>query len=329
MTTPELETLAESLGERPFRGRQIASWIYKKNIASISEMTDLPEPFRNRLELHRAQVVGVQEARDGTKKLLLEFADGERVEAVFLPYKERVTACVSTQVGCPVGCSFCATGIGGLVRNLTAGEIVDEVLTLEKEGARRVSHVVYMGMGEPLANYDNVIRSIRILNEEVGISERHITLSTVGLIAKIEMLAKEKLQITLAVSLHAPNDGIRRRLVPLAVRNPIERLVGACRRYSEATRRRVTYEYMLIHGVNDSNDHARELAALLRGTMCNVNLIPYNMVEGLPYARPTRERVEAFRGVLESCGITVTQRMERGHSISAACGQLRRKSKKA
>lgn len=330
MTGHELEALAASLGERSFRGRQIAAWLYKRNASSIEEMSDLPALFRSELgraaRLNRVRVLARNEAPDGTTKSLLELEDGERIEAVLLPYEERVSVCVSTQVGCAAGCSFCATAIGGFARDLTAGEIIDEVLTLQQHNPRRITHVVYMGMGEPLLNYDNVLKSIRILNKEVGIAMRHTTISTVGITPRIRMLAEEKLQLTLAVSLHAPNDELRRRIIPLAERYPLRELMEACRYYADTTHRRITFEYLLIRGINDSTAPARELAALLKGMLCGVNLIPYNAVEGFELGRPSQARVRAFRSVLENLGITVTQRAERGHAVSAACGQLRRRS---
>lgn len=328
MTTLELETFAESMGQPRFRGRQIAVWLYKRNVDCIDEMTNLPTDFRDRLlhdaVLYRAKVITTSTSKDGTSKFLLEFEDEQRIEAVLLPYKERVSACVSTQVGCAAGCTFCATGIGGLVRNLTAGEIVDEVLTLQKAGTCRISHVVYMGMGEPLLNYDNVLKSIHILNDEIGIAMRHITISTVGITPRIKQLAGEKLQLTLAISLNAPNDNLRRRMMPISEKYPLKELTAACKQYAESTHRRITFEYLLIRGLNDSIPLANELAALVKGILCNVNLIPYNAVEGLPLSRPSQAHVQVFRSELEKAGVTVTQRMERGHAVSAACGQLRR-----
>ncbi|MDH7482073.1 MAG: 23S rRNA (adenine(2503)-C(2))-methyltransferase RlmN [Armatimonadota bacterium] len=330
MTSSELEELAESLGEPKFRGRQIAKWLYKHNATSLDEMTDLPLSLRERLKeaavLYRARIVNRSVSRDGTTKLLLELEDGQTIESVLIPYEDRVSVCVSTQVGCVVRCIFCATGISGFARNLTAGEIVDEVLTCQKETPRRVSHVVYMGMGEPLLNHENVLKSIQILNKEVGISMRHITISTIGITPQIRRLAEEKLQLTLAVSLHAPDDMLRRQIIPFAARYPLQDLIEACKEYAETTGRRITFEYLLIRNINDSISHARKLANLLKGILCNVNLIPYNAVEGLELDRPSQARVRAFRSVLEESGITVTQRVERGHAISAACGQLRRRS---
>lgn len=329
MSTAELEEFVGSLGLPRFRGRQIASWMYKRNAADITEMTDLPASLRSVLHskavLHRSEAVRTSRSKDGTEKVLLRLADSESIEAVLLPYEDRVSVCASTQVGCAAGCVFCATGSGGFVRNLSAGEIVDEVLTLQRTCSRRITHVVYMGMGEPLLNYENVLKSIRILNEEVGIAMRHITVSTVGITPHIERLAVENLQLTLAVSLHAPNDEIRSAIMPLASRYPLRALMDACRSYTEATHRRITFEYMLIEGVNDALSLARQLAGMLRGVLCNVNLIPYNSVENVSMSRPSNSQIRAFRAALEEAGITVTQRVEMGDSVSAACGQLRRK----
>ena len=330
MSTSELEELAVSLGQPRFRGKQIATQLYKRNVKTISEMSDLPASLRAQLEeaavLCRSRIVTAARSPDGTTKFLLGLEDGMTIEAVLLPYDDRVSVCISTQVGCAAGCMFCATAIGGLARNLTAGEIVDEVLTLDRESPRRISHVVYMGMGEPLLNFDEVIKSIRLLNNEVGIAMRHITVSTVGITPRIEKLAEERLQITLAISLHAPNDELRRRIMPIAERYPLNGLIQACRMYTRSTHRRITFEYLLIQGLNDSPALAHELAERLRGLLCNVNLIPYNAIEGLALNRPSRARVQAFRSVLEDAGITVTQRVERGHAVSAACGQLRRRN---
>ncbi|HPP75034.1 MAG TPA: 23S rRNA (adenine(2503)-C(2))-methyltransferase RlmN [Armatimonadota bacterium] len=326
-TRAELEELAVKLGEPKYRGGQLADWIYKKDADDFDEMTNLPLSFRQKLEksalLTRSKIVKRSTSRDGTAKFLLELADGQQIESVLLPYEDRVTVCVSTQVGCAAGCQFCATAIGGFIRNLTPGEIIDQVLTLQREAGRRVTNVVYMGMGEPLLNYDAVLASIRLLNSEVGISMRKITVSTVGIVPRIKKLQSEDLQLTLAISLHAPDDDLRRRLIPLAERYPLNELMSACREYAKATSRRVTYEYLLLAGVNDSPVHARKLTELLKGMLANVNLIPYNEVCGKHYRRPKSAAVNAFREVLEQAGIEVTQRLERGHAVSAACGQLR------
>jgi 23S rRNA (adenine2503-C2)-methyltransferase len=249
------------------------------------------------------------------------------VETVGIPYADRFSCCLSTQVGCPVGCVFCATGLGGFTRNLTAGEIVDQVLSIQEASGKRVDHAVFMGMGEPLLNYEATVKALRLLNEEMGIAMRHLTVSTVGFVPGIHRLAQEKLQATLAVSLHAPTDELRRRLIP-GMKFSLNEIIEACRKYFEITGRRVTFEYCLLDGVNDGVEEARELARLLRGMNCHVNLIPYNPVAGLAYKTRSRERVRAFREVLEGAGVQVTQRQQRGADIDAACGQLKAKSQR-
>jgi len=329
-STAELEKLAVELGEPAYRGRQLAEWVYKKNVDSFASMTSLPAAFRGKLQsaalLYRSEVIRRSKSRDGTTKFLLKLSDGQCIESVLLPYKDRVTVCVSSQVGCTAGCVFCATAVGGFIRNLTAGEIVDQVLTLEREAGKRVTNVVYMGRGEPLFNYDEVLKSVRILNKEVGIAMRKITISTVGIVPRIQKLKSENLQLTLAISLHAPNDALRHKIIPLASRYPLSELLPACKEYAEATGRRVTFEYLLLAEVNDTPAHAEKLAVLLKDSLSNVNLIPYNEVAGKGYKRPSATVVNAFRKVLEDNGIEVTQRYERGHSIAAACGQLRANS---
>ncbi|MBI2842551.1 MAG: 23S rRNA (adenine(2503)-C(2))-methyltransferase RlmN [Armatimonadetes bacterium] len=324
--TAELERLAADLGEPPYRGRQIAGWLYRKNAGNFSAMTDLPAEFRRKLEaastLFRARTLARSQSADGTTKFLLELSDGQRIESALIPYTDRVTVCVSTQVGCAADCSFCATAAAGLTRNLSGGEIVDQVLTLQGHAGERVTNVVFMGMGEPLLNYDEVIKSVRLINSEVGIAMRKMTISTVGITPRIRKLQSENLQLTLAISLHAPDDDLRRRLIPLAQRYPLNDLIAACRAYAEATGRRVTYEYLLLAAVNDSLTHARKLVGLIKGSLANVNLIPYNTVFGKDYKRPQAGVVKAFRSVLQDAGIETTERFERGHAVSAACGQL-------
>jgi 23S rRNA (adenine2503-C2)-methyltransferase len=330
LNTKELEHLAESLGQPAFRGRQLAQWIYRRRADSFDTMSDLPAGFRSKLaetyQVGRTRIAHKDCAPDKTIKYLLELADGEQVESVYLPYAERVSICLSSQVGCPAGCTFCATAIGGLARNMTAGEIVDQVLTLASENPdRRISHAVYMGMGEPMLNYDNVIRSVRLLVDEVGMSPRHLTVSTVGVVPGILQLAEEELPVTLALSLHAPDDATRERLIPTARKWKIAEILDACRTYFEKTRRNLTFEYLMIADVNDSPEQARELGKLLRGLPGNVNLIPFNFVDTSEgFRRPAQERIVAFKAELEKTGRVATQRMERGHAISAACGQLRR-----
>ncbi|CEK18296.1 23S rRNA m(2)A-2503 methyltransferase [Chthonomonas calidirosea] len=330
--TKELEQIAIELGEPAYRGRQIARWIYRKQVDSLDAMSDLPAAFRARLAAHYVlgwpQVVHREVAADGTIKYLLRLEDGQSVESVYLPYPDRVSACLSTQVGCPAGCRFCATAQGGLARNLTAGEIVGQYLVMQRESPRRISHVVYMGMGEPLWNYEATVKSLRLLGGEVGLSMRNLTVSTVGVVPGILALAKEDLPITLALSLHAPDDALRARLIPTARKWKLDEILAACAEYARITKRNLTFEYLLIGGVNDSPEQARALAALLERWKLpgNVNLIPFNYVETPEgFRRPTREAIARFREALVAAGRVTTQRMTRGDAINAACGQLRRR----
>lgn len=329
-TTAQMEGIARRLGEPGYRGRQVASWIYRRGAASFAEMTDLPQGFRLRLsenfQIGLPSIARRDAAPDGTVKYLLELGDREQVEAVYLPYPGRVSICLSCQVGCPAGCTFCATAQGGLARNMTAGEIVSQALLLQSEHPeRRISHAVYMGMGEPLLNYDEVVRSIRILSGEVGMSLRHITVSTVGVPEGIRRLADESLPVTLALSLHAPDDSLRKTLIPTARKWSLREILDACREYHEKTKRNLTFEYLMLAGINDWPEQARAMAGLLEGLPGNVNLIPFNYVETPEgFRRPDAARIREFRRSLESAGRVTTQRMERGHAISAACGQLKR-----
>ncbi len=337
LTTEEIKAVvAEKTGAPAYRGAQIAEWLYRRILpelgggakASFDAMTDLPVALRKQLAEH-FDVTPLTESdfqsdsRDGTVKIVTALHDGPRVEAVLMPDTKRVSTCLSCQAGCPMACVFCATGTQGLGRNLTAAEIVGQFLALQARSSRRITHVVYMGMGEPMLNYDNVLRSIKILTAEIGLSMRHITLSTVGILPGIEKLAEENLQLTLAVSLHAPNDELRERIVPVHKTYSIKRLMDTCKAYFLKTGRRVTFEYILLREVNDRPQEARELAALLNGFPCAVNLIPYNPTTvAEPFDRPETARVQEFRRILEAKGITVTQRKERGQEIAAACGQL-------
>lgn len=327
----DLEALAKELGEPEYRGRQVAEWLYRRGARSFESMTDLPSAFRRRLSevatIGRADRVAVQQSRDGTTKLLLEEPDGRRIETVLLPYEARTSVCISSQVGCPVGCVFCATATMGFARNLSAGEMVDQVLAAQEEAARtgrpRISHVVVMGMGEPLLNLDELLKAIHLLNREVGIAMRRITVSTAGYVPGIRRLAEEDLQITLALSLHAPNDALRSQLIPLARKYPLAETMAAVRDYTVRTGRRVTLEYLLLSGVNDTEPLALQLAHLVQGMISHVNLIPWNPADTLsPFTAPSTGRTRAFRRALERHGLTVTQRVERGQDISAACGQL-------
>ncbi|MGQ9764604.1 MAG: 23S rRNA (adenine(2503)-C(2))-methyltransferase RlmN [Armatimonadota bacterium] len=328
LSASEISSLCEQLGEPRYRGNQIAEWIYRKGVRDFDSMTNLPKLLRQRLGqiavIGRSQVLRELRSEDGTTKFLLGLADGETVEAVLLPYPDRVSVCVSTQVGCPVGCVFCATGDTGFIRNLTAGEIVDQVITLG-EGTR-VTHVVFMGMGEPLLNFQNVLEAVQLIRDELGISIRRMTISTVGITPVIRRMAEMDLQLTLAVSLHAPNQELRSKLVPLSAKYPLDELIEACREYADATKRRITFEYLLLAGVNDSPSHASRLARLVKGMLCHINLIPFNEVIGKAFRRPSKQTTSAFREVLERSELEVTQRLERGHSIAAACGQLRHRS---
>lgn len=337
MSETELRALAVELGEKEFRGKQLADWLYRHGCREIVQMTNLPPGFRSRLEegyaVGRSQLVKANRSADGTFKVLLRPAFGELVETVGMPYEERFSCCVSTQVGCPVGCVFCATGSSGFKRNLSQGEIVDQALAVgeyavkEKllPAGRRVSHVVLMGMGEPLLNYEASVRAIRLLNREVGVGMRSITLSTIGYVPGIYRLANEEMQLTLAVSLHAADDALRSRLVPGMSRYRLQDIMDACRHYFRVTGRRVTLEYCLLKGVNDGEGDASSLAEMLGGLNCHVNLIPYNPVDGARFSVPNESATTAFRRVLEAAGIPVTQREQRGAGIAAACGQLRRR----
>jgi 23S rRNA (adenine2503-C2)-methyltransferase len=332
LTLDELETMAADLGEPRYRGRQLARWIYRLRVPAIAAMTDLPESLRaqlaERAALSRLHMAARAEAADGsTTKFLLRLHDDRTIETVLMRYDDgRRTACISTQVGCAMGCTFCATGLAGLERNLGAGEIVDQVLLVAQQTGERPTHVVFMGMGEPLANYDATLRAVRLLNAPygAGIGMRHLTISTVGLVPQIRRLAAERLQLTLAVSLHAPDDALRAQLVPVNRRWPIAELLAASREYAVATGRRVTLEYVLMAGVNDRDEHARRLATLLRGAPLHLNVIPWNPVYGLQYRRPERAAVQRFAGLVRAAGVAVTVRIERGVEIDAACGQLRR-----
>lgn len=322
MTMQELETFAEHLGEPQYRGRQIAIWIYRKGVMTFDSMTDLPKALREKLSetaiINPLQVVDVKVARDGTTKFLSKLLDEETVECVFIPHDDRETICVSTQVGCPIGCKFCASG-ESYWRNLTAGEIVGQVLIAKR---RENPNIVFMGMGEPMLNFDNLVKAIKLLNEEVGIGARRMTVSTVGIVQGIRKLAQLGMQVNLAVSLHAPNDELRRALIPAKL-PPVSEILKACWEYFQATKRRITFEYVLLKGVNDKVEHAIELSRLLKGLPCHVNLIPYNPTVS-EFERPSESAIERFKQVLSKQGITATVREERGTEIKGACGQLRR-----
>jgi len=327
----ELEDLARRFGEPEYRGRQIAHWLYAHGVETVDAMTDLPQTFRARLRtgtrIGTSALRRMQEAPDrAAAKFLVALEDGQTVECVLMRFDDgRRSACVSTQVGCAMGCAFCATGLGGFSRNLSAGEILGQVLVIRARADARLSNVVFMGMGEPLANYDATVRAARIMAASygLGIGIRHLTISTVGLVPQIRRLAQERLALTLAVSLHAPTDALRERLVPVNHRYPLADLMAACREYVAKTGRRMTFEYVLIAGTNDGDSEARALGRLVRDLRCHVNLIPLNPVPGIPFERPPAARVREFARLIREAGIPVTVRIERGVEIQAACGQLR------
>ena len=334
-TAAELEDWAVSQGQKPFRGRQLHDWLYAKGARSLDEITVLPKAWRSALvaqgvEVGRLKEVHRSVAADATTKLLLSTDDGETIETVGIPTDQRLTVCVSSQVGCPMACRFCATGKGGLQRSLQTHEIVDQVLSVREAMDRRPSHIVFMGMGEPLLNSEAVLKAIRCLNDDLGIGQRRITVSTVGVPKTLPQLAELALktlgraQFTLAVSLHAPHQALREELIPTAHAYPFEALLEDCRHYLALTGRRVSFEYILLGDLNDRPEHAEELADRVGGFQSHVNLIAYNPSEEEEFQRPTRARIDAFQRVLERRGVAVSLRASRGLDQNAACGQLRR-----
>jgi len=331
--TGALEHLFQEMGQPAYRGRQVARWIYQRGADSFEVMSDLGKELRRELsaqhELQFPHIAHQARSRDGSIKYLLEMRDGERIETVFLPYPDRVSVCVSSQAGCAMGCTFCATGLGGFRRNLTAGEIISQVLLATRHTAAKMpSHIVFMGMGEPLLNLREVLKTIHLMHDEVGIPLRHITVSTVGVLEGIKRLAAEKLPVTLAVSLHAPDDDLRHRLIPTSTKLSVRQIVDAAQHYVKQTGRRVSFEYVVLGGVNDDTARAAQLAALCKGWPCHVNLIPWNNVpdatlQGDNFHAPDRDQLARFRDVLERRGVTVTQRVQRGADVAGACGQLR------
>ncbi len=330
-----LEELKEKfieIGEKKYRAEQTFKWLYKENIIDFNDMTNLSLDLRNKLnELFYIPIFNIikkQESKDGTKKYLFDVGDGNAIETVLMKYKYGYSICVSSQIGCKMGCKFCAsTGIA-FVRNLTAGEIVEQLQAVEREENIRISNIVFMGIGEPLDNYDNVIKAIRIINNDNGIAigARHISISTSGIVPKIYKLADEKIQCTLSISLHSPVDEKRSELMPINKVYNIEELIKACKYYIEKTNRRVSFEYALAKERNDNLDDAKKLVRLLKGMNCHVNLIPINEVNNSDFRKSTNENIIRFRDYLNSKGIVATIRRELGSDIDAACGQLRRKN---
>ena len=334
MTLPELTQQTAALGLPSFRAGQIFSWLQARGAESFDEMTDLPKDLRQTLreafELRTCAVVRRLESRDGTVKYLFRLLDGECIESVLMRYKYGYTLCVSSQVGCKMGCGFCASTLGGFVRSLTASEILSQIHAAQRDRNVRVSHVVMMGMGEPLDNFDNVCRFLDLVSDEKGlhISMRSISLSTCGLVPRIYDLMQRRYALTLSISIHAPNDEIRSRIMPVNRRYPIAQLLQACRDYAAATGRRISFEYTMMQGVNDSDACAEELASRLHGMLAHVNLIPANEFSENPYARSASEQVERFAATLTRRGINATIRRSLGGDIDASCGQLRLRSQK-
>jgi 23S rRNA (adenine2503-C2)-methyltransferase len=328
MLPSEMEDLAVELGASRYRGRQLATWIYRKGVTDLDAMSDLPKDFRATLAAH--VVVALPEieretpSQDESRKLVFRLADGALVSSVLMPDDGRVTLCLSTQVGCGYACAFCLTGTMGLVRNLTAAEILGQVL--RANALQHATHLVFMGMGEPLANYAEVVKTLKILVDAklgFGYPPRRITVSTVGLVGGIDKLARENLKVNLAISLHAATDDVRSRLMPVNRAFDLQTLMAAVRRYPLAPRQRVFFEYVLLDGVNDSADEAQRLARLLRNVRAKVNLIPFNDWLGSQFRRPPLARILAFQSILLEAGITTTVRWSKGEDIGAACGQLK------
>ena len=331
LTQAEIELITDELKASKFRARQIHNWIYLKSVSSIDEMTDLSVKFREELKsvakISDVKIKVKQVSSDGTIKYLLEYPDKECVETVLMRFDNRanLTACVSSQVGCAVNCSFCATGKRGFIRNLTYKEIIEQVLTIQRDTGLKVTNVVFMGQGEPLLNLDNVLKAMEIFNEDFQIGARRLTVSTSGIVPQINKLADLDMQSTLAISLHAPNHDIRKNLMQIENKYPMDELKKAMLNYVEKTGRRITIEYLLIKGLNDTVESAKELALYLHDVKCNINLIPYNPTEKNDYQKPSNNSIMKFKYLLEHSGKKVTVRLERGADIDAACGQLRGK----
>ncbi len=331
MTAPELLSAVTELGEKKFRAGQIYGWLHKKLVRETGQITNVSPAFLARLT-EAYPLYGVRREAclsselDGTKKYLFRLHDGNVIESVLMPYKHGNSVCISSQAGCRMGCRFCASTLLGLTRNLYPSEMLDQIYSIQAETGQRVSHVVVMGTGEPFDNYDSLCRMIEILSDSggLGISRRNITVSTCGLVPQIYRFADDLPQVTLAISLHAPNDRMRRELMPVANRYSMEELMEAARYYTEKTKRRVTFEYSLVRGVNDGKEQAEELVRRVAGMNCHINLIPVNPISERTYEQPDRSRVDAFAGLLERNHVQVTVRREMGRDIQAACGQLRK-----
>ena len=341
ITAQELLADFKEWGEPSFRVAQVMDWVFKRRVLDFDSMTNLSRPLRQRLsekyQLRSMVKAGITGSTDTTRKFLFRLHDGRYVETVLIPanpalygeQSDRLTLCVSSQVGCAYDCKFCASGLAGFTRNLSAGEIVEQVVQVEALAQDRIDNIVFMGMGEPLANYSNLAAALEILNTQVGIGARHMTVSTSGLAPNIIKLADLPLQVRLAISLHGATDEVRQKIMPVNRKYPLDELFAALKHWYEHRKQHLTFEFILIDGVNDSLDQARHLARLAKPLRAKVNLIPYNTVEGLPWVRPSEARQEAFLRVLEDGGVTATLRREKGHDIAAACGQLRLKQETA
>ena len=334
LSLKEIEDFVASLNASKYRAKQIHNWIYSKSVNSIEEMTDLSKSFREEFKkiatVSNSKMKIKQESKDGTLKYLIEYPDGECVETVLMRFDNRanLTACVSSQVGCAVNCSFCATGKRGFIRNLTYQEIVEQVLTIQRDTGLKITNIVFMGQGEPLLNLENVLKALEIFNNDFQIGARRITISTSGIIPKIYELAEMELQSTLAISLHSPIHEQRAKLMPIENKYPLNELKKALKYYIEKTGRRITIEYILIHEFNDTLEAAKKLAEFMKDLKCNVNLIPYNTVGESIYKKPNNNDIMKFKYIIEHSGKKVTVRLERGADIDAACGQLSGKTKK-
>ena len=331
LTLEELEAFIAGFGKERYRARQIMKWLYHHRVSTFEEMTDLAKELRTRLSrkarISSLKLLAVQTSRDGTKKYLFELEDGGLVESVLIPEEGRLTLCISTQVGCAMGCRFCLTGKGGLARDLTTGEILNQILGVAQglNGKERITNIVLMGMGEPLANYENVTRALKVMTADIGLglSYRRVTLSTVGLIPQMKRLFKDGVRCRLAVSLNASTQKVRSYLMPISKKYPLQSLLETCRRLPLPPRERITFEYVLIRGINDSETDAQRLTRIIKEVRCKVNLIPYNECPDLPFNRPTIQTVLLFQRILIEKGYTALLRESRGEDISAACGQLR------
>lgn len=331
MELKEVEDFLISLGEKKYRAKQVYEWLHVKLAGKIDEMSNIPKSLKEKLEencyIENLNVLDKLESNTGeTSKFLFGLSDNRVLESVLMKYHHGNSVCISSQVGCKMGCNFCASTIGGFERNLTSSEMLDQIYQIQKISGERVSNVVVMGTGEPLDNYNNLIKFIRILTDENGlnISQRNITVSTCGLTGKMKSLAEEKLQITLALSLHAPNDVVRKELMPIAATFDYDSVIEACKYYYEKTGRRITFEYSLVEGVNDLSEYAKELAGRIKGMNCHVNLIPVNPIKERNYKQSEAKNIQNFKNILEKYGINVTIRREMGTDINAACGQLRK-----